>query len=76
MAIDTCKTGSFYIRSLKTGRLYLVEPIGNVRTGFGDSLDSFCNGSITEKQSKITEDRFINIGYAKNPMDYIDSLEQ
>ena len=70
------ETGRFYVRS-KSGRLYLVEPIGSPRTGFGSSLTSFCNGSIMEEESAIKpENGFINIGYAQNPLDYIDALER
>lgn len=70
-------TGRYYVRSFKTGRLYCVEPIGKPRTEFGASLTDFCKGSITEKESIITEDNgFINIGYAKNPSDYIEALER
>lgn len=70
-------TGRFYVRSPETGKLYLVEPIGKPRTEFGASLDNFCDGSITEKESIISEENgFKNIGYAQNPMDYIDALEK
>lgn len=58
-------------------RKFVVEAIGTVRTDFGDSLDNFCDGSIKEKDSRITEENgFINIGYAQNPMDYIRQLEE
>lgn len=69
-------TGRFYVRT-KSGRLFLVEPIGKPRTEFGASLTDFCNGSIREEESIITtENGFSNIGYAQNPLDYIDAIER
>jgi hypothetical protein len=76
------QTGRFYVKSLKTGKLYLVEPVrprSETRTDFGESLiehGSFCNASITEEESIITpENGFTNISYAGNPLDYIERLE-
>lgn len=76
------QTGRYYIRSLKTNRLYLVEPIrprSASKTNFGESLighGSFCDASITEEESIIKpENGFTNIGYSKNPMDYVERLE-
>jgi hypothetical protein len=66
--------GRYYVRDIQTGRLFLVEPIGKPRTAFGDSLDSFCSGSIREKESIINEQTCNNIGYSRNPMDYINKL--
>jgi hypothetical protein len=70
-------TGRYYISDIKTGKKYCVEPIGKPRTEFGDSLHEKCDGSITEAESIITEaNGFTNIGYAQNPMDYIEQLEK
>lgn len=66
----------FYIRSLKTGRLYLVEALNGNPARFGDSLDNQCRGSIKEKDSIISESTHGNVGYARNPMDYVASLEK
>lgn len=61
----------FYIKDLKSGKTYLVEAIGKYRTGFGDSLDSRCNGSIQEKDSWIKDGV-----YAKSPEEGIAILER
>jgi hypothetical protein len=66
--------GRYHIKDLKSGRVFLVEAIGNPRTDFGDSLDDKCTGSIREKDSEITPETHTNIGYAKNPADYIGKL--
>ena len=66
--------GRFYIKDLPTGRTFLVEAIGHPRTEFGDSITDKCAGSIREKDSQISEATHKNIGYAKNPGDYIDKL--
>jgi hypothetical protein len=79
------ETGRYYITDTKTGRKFCVEPIGNPRTDWGDinpatkkvegSYGSKYKGSIEEKDSIIKEEKgFKNIGYAKNPMDYINKL--
>lgn len=78
-------TGRYYIVDEESGRKFLVEPIGNPRTEFGDinpatkkiegSYGSKYRGSIDEEESIITEENgFSNIGYAKNPMDYVNKL--
>lgn len=70
--------GRYYIKSLKTGKTYCVEAIhhSRPRTDFGESLHDFCDGSIKEKESIINESNCLNLGYSKNPMDYIDRLEK
>lgn len=68
--------GRFYIKSLKTGKTYLVEAIGRPRTEFGDSLNEQCRGSIRERDSIINDSTCRNVGYSKNPMDYINHLER
>lgn len=78
-------TGRYHIVDTETGRKFLVEPIGNPRTDFGDinpatgkvegSYGSKYRGSIDAEDSVITEENgFKNIGYAQNPQDYIDKL--
>jgi hypothetical protein len=58
-------------------RKYVVEAIDGHRTEFGDSLDNFCDGSIKERDSRIlAENGFINIGWTRNPMDWIRELEE
>lgn len=70
-------SGRYYIVDIKSGRKFCVEPIGKPRTDFGDSITNKCNGSITEKESIVTEDNgFVNIGYSKNPLDYVEKLLQ
>lgn len=78
-------TGRYYIVDEATGRKFCVEPVGNPRTEFGDinpstgkvegSYGQKYRGSIDEKDSVITEDNgFTNIGYAQNPVDYVNKL--
>jgi len=67
--------GRYFVRDIKTGRLFCVEAIGPHRTGYGDSLSEHCIGSIREKESIITpENGFINIGTSTSPADYINRL--
>ena len=68
-------TGRFHVIT-KSGRKFMVEPIGKPRTEFGESLQGqTCNGSITERELIINEENgFKNIGYAKNPLDFIDAI--
>jgi hypothetical protein len=66
--------GRYYVKDIATGRTFVVEAIGRTRTDFGDSIQDHCKGSIAERDSVITSDRCANIGYSRNPMDYIDRL--
>jgi hypothetical protein len=68
--------GSYYVRSLTSGKLYLVEAIGLTRTGFGGSLDKHCRGSIRERDSRITDSTCSRITYSRNPQDAIDQMER
>lgn len=69
------QTGRYYVTDLESGRKFCVEPIGKPRTNFGDSITDKCGASITEDESIIREDNgFKNIGYAQNPMDYINKI--
>ena len=78
-------TGRYYVVDPETGRKFCVEPIGNPRTDWGDVSPATkkiegayglkYRGSIDEKDSIIKEDNgFTNIGYAQNPIDYINKL--
>lgn len=78
-------TGRFLVVDAESGRKFLVEPVGNPRTNFGDinpatnklegNYGSKYRGSIDEEDSVITEEKgFTNIGYAQNPMDYVNNL--
>ncbi len=78
-------TGRYYIVDSKTGRKFCVEPVGNPRTDFGDinpatgkvegNYGMKYRGSINEEDSIITkENGFTDIGYAQNPLDYIEKL--
>jgi|SRR5271157_3816103 len=69
---NTDETGRFFVTSERTGKTYAVEPIGFVKTGWGDLDSSYqkvsgdygkkYTGAITEKESLITEENgFINI---------------
>lgn len=69
------KSGSrFRITSLLTGRRWdveVIQPRQHHRTEFGDSLDSKCDGAISESESQITEKTHKNIRVVKNPFDHI-----
>lgn len=82
--------GRYYIKSAKTGKTYVVEPIDNgIRTEWGDinpstkklegDYGSKHKGSIKESESIITEENgFTNIATLPpgySPEDYIEMLE-
>lgn len=80
-------TGRYYITDIETGRKFCVEPIdsGGNQKLWGDldpatkkltgSYGEKSRGAINEEDSIITEENgFVNIGYANNPMDYIEKL--
>lgn len=84
------ETGRFYIQSLKTGKVYCVEPIEGKRIEWGSvdpATGEFMHkkgwkkftGAISEKESIITEENgFKNIVYLKpgqSPLDYVEELE-
>jgi hypothetical protein len=83
--MNKSETGRYYITDVATGRKFCVEPIvngGNQRL-WGDidpaskklTGDYGDKGAIKEEDSIITEENgFTEIGYAKNPMDYIENL--
>ncbi len=83
-------TGRFYVKSMKTGRVYCVEPIayhsedwGSVDPATGEFMNKKgwkkYTGGIKEKDSIITEENgFKNITYipaGESPLDYIDRLD-
>jgi hypothetical protein len=82
-------TGRFLVTT-KTGRKFLVEPIGWSKTSFGDinpatkkvegNYGDKYRGSIDAKDSVITtENGFKNIimlGEGESPLGYIDMLEE
>lgn len=59
----------FRVIDLVSGRKWDVEAIGKPRTEFGDSLDSKCDGSIREKDSRIMSETHSNIRIVGNPID-------
>jgi hypothetical protein len=71
--MNTDDTGRFIVYSVRTGKSYAVEPMGNVRTNWGSIDPATGNlmnkkghdkyrGSIDEKDSLITEENgFTNI---------------
>jgi hypothetical protein len=81
-------TGRFMVYT-KTGRKFLVEPIGYTKTSFGDinpatkkvegSYGEKYRGSIDKTDSVITEENgfknIITLGAGVSPMGYIDMLE-
>lgn len=67
---DTDHSGRFIITSLRTGKRYFIEPIGNTKTKWGDlvhgvvegSYGQKYRGSIDKEDSLITEENgFKNI---------------
>lgn len=86
---NTDETGRFIVMSKRTGKTYAVEPIGNLRTGWGDvdpatkkvtgTYGKKYRGSIDKGDSLIQEDNgFINIETLKpgqSPLAHIDRLD-
>jgi hypothetical protein len=85
---STAETGRYLVIDQKTGRKFLVEPIGDPHIGWGDvnvvtkklegDYGDKYQGSIREEESIITEDNgFKNIKTLKigeSPMNYINEL--
>lgn len=73
-------TGRFLVIDEKTGRKFLVEPIGNPRTDFGDSIknENQAKGSIKESESIITEENgfknIITLDKGVSPINYIENI--
>lgn len=86
---NTDETGRFIVVSQRTGKTYAVEPIGKVKTRWGDvdpatkkvtgSYGNKYRGSIDARDSMITEGNgFKNIETLKpgtSPLAYIDALD-
>lgn len=84
----TSETGRFLVTT-KSGRKFLVEPIGYTKTSFGDinpatkkvegSYGDKYKGSIDKSESIITKDNgfknIITLGIGESPLGYIDMLE-
>ena len=85
---SSSQTGRFLVTT-KSGRRFLVEPIGWTRTGFGDidpatktvtgDYGDKYRGSIDVNESVITKENgfknIINLGIGVSPLGYIDMLE-
>lgn len=73
-------TGRFWVIDQKSGRKFLVEPIGNPRTDFGDSIknENQAKGSINKENSIISEENgfknIITLGVGVSPIDYINNI--
>jgi len=86
--MKTSETGAYMIVDQKTGRKFMVEPIGDSHTVWGDinpatkkvegDYGDKYKGSIDEKDSVITEENgFKNIKILKvgeSPTNYINEL--
>ena len=60
----------FRIVDLRTDRqwdLEAIHPRHLRRTEFGDSLDEWCDGSIAESESRISEKTHPTVRYVGNP---------
>ena len=84
------KTGRFIVKSLRTGKVYYVEPIdNNTRSNWGD-LDPVTKkmtgdygnkykGSIKPEESMITEengfDKIHYISAGESPLSYIQKID-
>lgn len=87
---DTDHTGRFIVISQRTGKRYYVEPVGNVKTKWGDvqsygtgvvtgSYGKKYRGSIDKEDSLITEENgFKNIEIlepGRSPHAWIDHID-
>lgn len=86
--MNTEKDGRFYITDIKTGRKFLVEPIGNPHVNWGDvnpatkklegDYGDKYRGSIDIKDSIITEEngfKNIIIGQkSQSPFDLMNNI--
>lgn len=81
-------TGRFFIYDEKSGRKFCIEPIGNVRTNWGDVNPSTkkiegdygnkYKGSIEESESIINKENgfknIIDLKAGESPISYIEKL--
>lgn len=86
--VNSAETGKHIVYSIRTGKRYFVEPIGNGRSDWGDidpatktvtgSYGDKYTGSVTEKESVVTlENGFKTVTLAGNsPYHTIDELDK
>jgi hypothetical protein len=85
---DTESTGRHIVKSFRTGKVYYIEPIGNVRTNFGDintatkevegSYGQKYKGSVDKSESIVTEENFDKVhelGVGESPYSAIDRID-
>lgn len=88
--INSSETGRFIVKSIRTGKTYFVEPIGDPHLEWG-SLDPASGtmnnkkgwkkyrGSIDPQQSLITKengfDKIHNLNNGENPLGFINDLD-
>lgn len=83
-------TGRFIVKSLKTGRVYYIEPIdSNIRTSWGDldpvtkkmtgNYGNKYKGSIKPEESMITKengfDKIYTLEPGESPLSYIEKID-
>ena len=83
------ETGRFIVSSLRTGRSYFVEPIGNPKTGWGDvnpatgkvegKYGKKFRGSIDKEDSLISDENgfknIVMLDPGTSPLSYIDMVD-
>lgn len=86
---NTDETGRFIVTSTRTGRKYFVEPVGTVKTNWGDvnpatgktegKYGSKYKGSISKEESLITEENgfenIVTLDPGVSPLLYIDKID-
>ena len=85
------ETGRYYIKSLKTGKTWCIEPIGDPHTSWGDvnpatkelekgNYGQKYRGSIDEEESIITKEngyeKIYYTGIGCSPESFIENLEK
>jgi hypothetical protein len=88
---NTDETGRFIVKSIKTGKIYFVEPIdGDERTVWGDynpATKTFetgnygkYKGSIRPSESMITKEngfeKIHTLGVGESPLEFIDRIDE
>lgn len=89
--VNSDDTGRFIVKSLKTGRIYYIEPIdGGERVNWGDlnpatkklegDYGSKHKGAIKESESIIKEENgftnIITLPPGYSPLEYIEKLDE
>ena len=87
--VDSDKTGRFIVKSIRTGKKYFVEPVGDPHITWG-SIDQASgkmsvkkgwkryNGSVDASDSMVNEDNFDKVHSLKageSPLQYIEQLD-